>query len=194
MNRFKFSKLSQTRSITGHAKISKVAKIAGIVGALLLVVFVGGKLIFKSNAGSPSAQVAGAAVTHQDLDTSIDIPIDKKSSIKFQLTGADLQNQIILKGQKARAVEGKQFLILTVKLSNSQESRVKINSRDYVRLKAADSDDRLAPNIHNDPIEVQPISDQFTRLGFSVDSSEKHFTLFVGQISEDKTQVDLNFE
>mgnify|MGYP001186333182 CR=1 FL=1 len=177
----------------------KTLKLVGAIAAIILLSLVARKA-FSSNSSSPTNQNStsttseSAAIKKIELDSNLQIAIDDKENISFKIESAELKNEIILKGQKARAVEGKNFLVLNIKLSNPAKQRIKLDTRDYVRLTIMDSEDRLAPSIHNDPVEIQPISDQYTRLGFSVPSDKKQFKLFVGEISEEKTEVDLNLE
>lgn len=117
----------------------------------------------------------------------------EEGKIIYTLETADLRNEIIIKGQKATAVSGKEFLIINLKIKNDQNKEVTINSRDYIRLSAKDNTGWIAPDIHNDPVVVQPISTKYTRLGFAVDEINKSFKLQIGEINKDKTIVDLLF-
>lgn len=185
------------RPMSNIAKLftNKYAKIIAIATLVLLVVLV--LAIFRKPKFSNHQDSLLADETNQeiDLEHSFQIPLGDSSdqNITFRLQSAELKDSIILKGQKARAIQGKQFLIINLKLENDQEQRIKLDTRDYVRLTVNNSEDRLAPQIHNDPVEVQPISDQFTRVGFSISKSDSDFKLFVGPIAKDKTELPLNF-
>lgn len=176
-------------------------KYAVIIGLLLVSVAVASRIFSGSTASSASetkksdSSVAGDRDTKMvELDSSIDIPINKEDdSIMYKVVSAKLTDQVVIQGQQARAVEGRQFLILNLKISNSHEDRVTINTRDFVRLSAVGVEDKLAPSIHNDPVEIQPISDQFTLLGFSVSDTDTDFVLYLGEVSEDKIEVNINF-
>lgn len=189
----KFSRLLQNKT-----KKTKLLKITAAVFALLiLIVITKGTLASKSQSPNQSQTSPSNNKSQQliNLDNSIDISIGTKEeeTISYKLVSAELTDQIILKGQKATAVEGKKFLIINLKLSNTQEKRVKLDTRDYLRLTIEGSEDRLAPSMYNDPVELQPISDQNTRIGFSVPDNATNMKLFLGPISEDKTEIDLNF-
>jgi hypothetical protein len=117
-----------------------------------------------------------------------------KQTYKFTYTieSAQLVDQIIVQGQLAKAVAGKNFLILNLKVTNDNTQGIQINTRDFVRLSGGDTE-WLAADVHNDPVEIQAISTKYTRLGFPVDENQKNFKLQIGEITGDKTIVDLNF-
>ena len=174
---------------------NKIVRITAVVTLVLLVASV---LFISRKPKSSKAQdslLADETTQKITLDHSFQIPLgdDSDQNITFRLQSAELKDSIILKGQKARAIQGKQFLIINLKLENDQERRIKLDTRDYVRLTVNNSEDRLAPQIHNDPVEVQPISDQYTRVGFSISKSDTDFKLFVGPIAKDKAELPLNF-
>lgn len=110
------------------------------------------------------------------------------------LTSAELQDEIVIKGQKANAVKGKEFLIINLKLTNNYSKTIQINTRDYIRLSVNKSDEKLAADIHNDPVEVQAISTKYTRLGFPIDETDKNLTLYVGEINGKKESITLNLK
>ena len=70
---------------------------------------------------------------------------------------------------------------------------IEIDSKDYVRLSVNNSDEWLAPEIHNDPVEVQAISVKNTRLGFTINAKNESLKLLVGEIDKDKQEIELNF-
>lgn len=178
-------------------KKQKSVKIAGLVVATILVVVLVRRMIPSNTTNATTSQTDSqqGLLETQPLDVTLNIPIDEKgnNSIVYKVTGAEIRNSIVLRGQRARAIEGRKFVILNLKLTNSLEQRVSLNSRDYVRMSLAGSEDRLAPSIHNDPVELQPISDQTTRLGFSVDASATNFKFYVGEISGEKQEVEVVF-
>lgn len=196
--------MSQSRSFIRSLLSHKKVKYAGgALLALLVLGFVGSRLSASSKSegvvqiGSTSSTKGDQSdgVKRVQLDHSIDIPVGQDDDvITYRITEAELRDTIVLKGQNAHATDGRQFLVLNIKLSNSLEERIKINTRDYVRLNINNSEDFLAPSIHNDPVEVQPISDQYTRVGFSIKKSDSDLKLLVGEISGDKTEVPITFE
>lgn len=116
------------------------------------------------------------------------------TKLKYYIDQASIQNEIIVKGQKATAVKGREFLIINLKLTNEYSAKLDINTRNYVRLSVNGNEDEwLAPDIHNDPVEVQAQSTKATRLGFPINESDTKMVLRVGEIDGEKQRVELNF-
>ena len=114
------------------------------------------------------------------------------SSISYEIQSIELRDQIIIKGEAATAVKGRTFAILNLKLTNNYTKSVQINARDYVRLILQGSSEKLAADIHNDPVEVQAISTKYTRIGFPIDDTDKKFTLQVGEITGPKQDIKIS--
>ena len=169
-----------------------------IILAVLVVVVLGGVLVSKrtkSSQVSSNNTLADESLQTLPLNHSFEIPLgtDSDKHITFKLVDAQIKDAIILKGQRATSVDGKQFLVVNIKLTNNHEQRIKIDTRDYVRLSVNGTEDKLAPQIHNDPVEVQPISDQYTRLGFSIFKTDTDLKLIVGPVSGEKIEIPLSF-
>ncbi len=134
-----------------------------------------------------------------NLNKDFNFPIkndkgEEAAKIKYTIESAELRQEILIKGQKASAIDGKVFLIINIKLSNESTQKFVINTRDYIRLSINGNDkELLAPDIHNDPVEVQAISTKETRVGFPINRTDKNLKLRVGEINGNKTTIDLNF-
>lgn len=143
---------------------------------------------------------SGAIVkARQVLNKELAVPLkDAKGKeiarIKYLIENAELQDSIIVKGQRARAVKGRTFLILNLKISNNHDQTIEINSRDYIRLFANSKKDAFAADIHNDPVQVQAISSKQTRLGFPINDADKNLTLQIGEIKGKKETVKLDLK
>jgi len=197
--------MARSRNIIGSLLAEKKVRI--ILGGLLIVaivVFIGKKITSGSN--NSVTQVASSALnsnrsTSEDkalattpVGQTIEIPTGRgDNTISYTIVDAEITKSIILQGERARAKEGKQFLILNLKLSNDSENRVQINTRDYVRLSVNGHDDRLPASVFNE-IEVQPISDQYTRIGFSVFEKDTDYKLYLGEITGEKTEIPVSFK
>ncbi len=136
--------------------------------------------------------------THQ-LDREFSFPLrneksEKVAEFKYIVQNAELTREIVVKGQKASAVKGRTFLVLNLKINNDGKQKIQVNSRDYIRLMVNGNDkELLAPDIHNDPVEVQPISTKFTRLGFAINDTDKNLKVQIGEIDAPKQYIDLTF-
>ncbi|OGH10578.1 MAG: hypothetical protein A2857_06840 [Candidatus Levybacteria bacterium RIFCSPHIGHO2_01_FULL_36_15] len=113
-------------------------------------------------------------------------------TIKYSIESVEIQDEIVVRGQIARAVKGKTFLIVNLKLKNGSNQNFQVNARDYVRLSSNNKNDWFAADIHNDPVEIQAISTKDTRLGFPINDNDKNLRLKIGEIAKGKTILNLN--
>lgn len=190
------------KSRNGQNKIKRLIPLAIILVAVL-VVLVGVKTVVQkafgkvSGASDVRVQVAGP-IASRPINKQLEIPIkDDKgkevTKIKYDLQSAELRDEIIVQGQRMVSVKGRVFLILSIKLTNDYNQAINVNARDDVRLVVPGSDDKIAADIHNDPVAVQPASTKITRLGFPIDDSKKHLVLQLGLLDGQKQTIDLNF-
>lgn len=140
-----------------------------------------------------------APLSQQTLNKGFDFPLrDAKgkevSKLKYEIQNVEMRDQIIVKGQRATSVEGRAFLIVNLKITNNFDQSIQLNSKDYVRLIVGSSPEKLAADIHNDPVDVQAISTKFTRLGFPINDNETSLTLQVGEISGQKETIKLDLK
>lgn len=189
-------------------KKKQLIKIA--LPVLLVVLVVGGIIsIIRSLpdakgekvAGSNTAKVSDAYAT-QVLDKHMSFPLkDEKGAVvgnfDYVIQSAELRRQIIVQGRSASAVQGRVFLTLNLKITNNLEKTIQLNTRDYLRLiVASNANEQLAPDIHNDPVEVQAISTKYTRVGIAINEEDANnpIVIKIGEINEDKQTVSLNFK
>lgn len=176
-----------------------------VIGIVVLAVLVSliRSLPDSQSKPSDSTQVAAPnALATINLDKKFSFPLkDEKGTVvgtfDYVIQSAALQKQIIVQGQRATAVNGREFLILNLKITNNLKKTIQLNTRDYIRLiVASDTNEQLAPDIHNDPVEVQAISTKFTRVGIALDDKDtrKTIQLKVGEIDGSKQNIDLNFK
>lgn len=197
-NRFRNLRLSNRGFISGRN-----FRILGvIIFVVLLIFFIRSRVRPSSSAVTASQQSKNTGeVTvraSQELNKEFTFPIKDKGgselgSIKFVISSVELRDQIIVKGKKATSADGRTFLVLSLKITNSFERMIQINTRDYVRLSVDGNENEwLAPDVHNDPVEVQAISTKPTRVAFPVDITSQKFVLQVGEIKGAKEKVELS--
>lgn len=147
---------------------------------------------------SNSQEIATPYAVKQ-IDQELSFPLrnekgDKVSEFKYIVQNAELTREIIVKGQKNTLVKGRAFLVLNLKINNDGKQKIQVNTRDYLRITVNGNEaELLAPDIHNDPVEVQPISTKFTRVGYVIDDTAQNIKLQIGEIDGVKKTVDLNF-
>jgi hypothetical protein len=180
----------------------------GVIVLVTLPVYLITKMVITSNrkplttasSGNNTAEVLGSQTT-SEINYTFSDPISKIKnkegnlpSLTFVVQNAEKRNEILVQGKKATAVEGRTFLILNIKVTNPNSEGYKINTRNYFRLATGGNQTEwLAPDIHNDPVEVQAISTKFTRVGFPINLSDNNLVLQVGKVDGDKQQLPLNF-
>lgn len=138
----------------------------------------------------------GVAQINKNFDFTLKGADGKKvGTFSYTVQTAELDKQIIVKGSRATAIPGRVFLIVNLKLTNTQDQGLQVNTKDYLRLSVnGNTTELLAPEIHNDPVDVQAISTNFTRVGFAVYESDKNYVLKVGEIDGRKTDISLHFK
>lgn len=135
--------------------------------------------------------------SEQKLNKVLSFPLKDQtgkevSKFTYEIQNAELRDQIIVKGQKASAVKGRTFLIVNLKITNNYDKNIELNVKDYVRLIVGNSSEKLAPEIHNDPADVQAISTKYTRVGFAINDTDKNLKLQVGEITGTKETINLS--
>jgi|SRR3989344_1533425 len=145
---------------------------------------------------APRVSVAAAKATSA-LNREFVFPLKDSAGktateMKFTLETAELRDEIIVKGKRAVAIEGRTFLILTFKITSGFTKSLEINTKNYFRLvRNGNETDLLAADIHNDPVVVQPTSTKYTRLGWPINDTDTSMVLLVGEIEGEKTKVEL---
>ncbi|OGM22446.1 hypothetical protein A2863_03915 [Candidatus Woesebacteria bacterium RIFCSPHIGHO2_01_FULL_38_9b] len=170
---------------------------------VFFVVFIFGIAKFVSltdsnSSGSNKVEVEKAKAT-QDINKEYIFPLrdaegNELGTIKYLIEKAELMDQIIVQGQKATTVKGRTFLIITLKITNEYTQAIDMDTKDYVRLSVEPNQEWLAPDIHNDPVEVQAISTKYTRLGFPINESDNNLILRVGEINGTKEEIPLQLK
>lgn len=183
-------------------------KLIFIALAVIVILFLTSSItgIFKnkstdsktSRTNDKRANILSAKSTNT-IDKTFTFPLkdDKNAEVakfKYIIGDVQLQDEIIVKGQRATAVKGRTFLIVNLKIINDSSHTFDINTRDYIRLSIESNNERFAADIHNDPVQIQAISTKPTRLGFPINDTNKKFTLYVGEIKGEKKSIDINLK
>lgn len=173
---------------------------AVVIVVLAAVVFAASRLISggnsssASNSNSSNNSDTAEPRASQDVNKTFEFPVGKNADNKiiFTLEKAEILDEIVVRGQKATAVSGRTFLIVNLKVTNELSQRIEMDTRDYVRLSVNGNDkELLAPDIHNDPVEIQATSTKFGRVGFPINTTDKNLVLLVGEIGKDREKVEL---
>lgn len=181
-----------------YPKIYKYKKIIIIIIAVIIVLAIINLLKddtkTQNYSGFGDQRInAPSTKAKQDINQTFSFTIGK-NKIDYIIENAQLQDEIILKGQIAKSVKGKTFLILNLKIRNNTNELIQVNTRDYVRLSMNDDkNEKIALEIHNDPVSVQPISTKLTRLALPIKDSDKNLVLHVGEIDGKKKNINLKF-
>src|SRR3989344_4101676 len=171
--------------------------------AVVVVIILGAFLYFGRSGtgivGSTNEKPAPSiAKKTKVINKEIEFPIrdgkgNEVSKLKYRIESAQLYDSFIVKGQRARAVQGRTFIILNLKLNNQYTQEIQIKTSDYVRLSVNNKNEFLAPDIHNDPVAVQPISTKYTRIGFAINETDKNLRIRVGEITGKKEEISIKF-
>lgn len=167
-----------------------------IIAVIATVSFFTGRITIPTSIENTQVPLPKVS-SHQVLNKSFSFPIkdlngDTITNLTYTIQSADIQYDIILKGEQASAIRGKTFLVLNLKIINGSDKNVQINTRDYVRLSEGNSKDLLAADVHNDPVPIQPISTKYTRIGFTIDTNQRKILLHIGEIDGKKTLITLS--
>ncbi len=167
-----------------------------ILGALFFAVANSNKETIAVGDNSTKVTIAKPEAT-QNLNKTYEFSLKdtngkEVSKLKFVLENAEIRDEVIVKGKRAISVEGRTFLILNAKITNSYNKTIAVNARDYVRLTVNNSSEKIAADIHNDPVEILADSTKPTRLGFPINDSDKNLTLLVGELTGKKETIKLN--
>jgi len=182
-----------------HYKLAGILAVCGVIFGLGWYFLSGDAQNSGTSLGTSSVQVPGAKKTY-DINRTLSFPIlnnkgDEVSKITYLVEKAELRDEIIVQGRKASSVEGRTFLVITLKLTNSLDTDIEINTRDYVRLQINGSNEYLAADIHNDPVQVAAIATKSTRIAFPIDDNlNQTLALRVGEIKGEKQEIPLEFK
>jgi hypothetical protein len=154
----------------------------------------------SSNANGSLQTNTGSAKKSATINKEFEFPIkdDKDNEItkfKYTIESAEVRDEIVVKGQKVTSVSDRTFLIINIKIINTLDKMVQINTRDYIRLiRNSNPSEQLAPDVHNDPVEVQAISTKLTRVAFPINNTDTDLQLQIGEIIGEKQIIPIPFQ
>ena len=198
--------LSGTNLSRPYSNLPKSIKrnhvLATVVIILLVVAFLAGRYFTPTNStfgNSDQRADAPTPLATQNLNTEFKFPLkDDKgkevAQISYFVKSSNLQDSFIFQGKMAKAIKGRTFLIFDLKITNPYTKTIEINAKDYIRIKANDSDEQLAPEIHNDPVQIQSNSTKYTRIGLPINDSDKDITILIGELSGKKQTIKLDLK
>ena len=117
------------------------------------------------------------------------------SDFEYTIEKAELRDEVLIQGRPARAINGKTFFVVYIKIKNDYKGSLQLNAAEYVRLVVdGNEDELLAPEMNSDPVQIQAISTKSTRIGFPIDDgSVNDLKLQVGEIDGDKDIIEVDF-
>lgn len=182
-------------------KLRKSTKHTAIfLGIVVVIIFMASVALtrFFVTENSDKRITPPEALAVQNLNTKFEFPIRDQeneivANVSYEIEKANLQNEFIYQGKLAKSVKGRTFLVFDLKITNPYEQGIEINTIDYIRVKRNGSEELLAPEIHNDPIQVQANSTKYTRIGLPINETDKNLTVLVGELKGEKQEVKLNF-
>ncbi|MEK6881739.1 MAG: hypothetical protein AABY22_19130 [Nanoarchaeota archaeon] len=169
-----------------------------ILGAVLIAGFLGIRAMVSDSSKSSQTPMLREALKKKDVNKDFAFAIKddtgkEVTKINYKIENVELRDQILVAGKSASSIAGKKFLVLNIKLNNTYNKPIQLTAKDYVRLTVNKSSELVAPDIHNDPVTIQPLSTKETRIGFAIKDSDKNLTLKVGEINGPKTDIEVNF-
>lgn len=183
---------------------SKTLIIIITIFVLLISIFAIQRILTQPPMGDSVSQVDGRVnlngpILKKTINKTFSFPLldqngKEVSRFTYTVDNVELRDQIIVKGQQASAIKGKRFFVINIKLTNNFDKTINVNARDYIRVIVSGSSEKLAPDMHSDPVEVQPISTKLTRLGMTINENDTKIVLQVGEINGKKESIPVNLK
>lgn len=172
---------------------SSKKRIAIAIIFILVISLFGIRTVLKKNGTATAKSVSQSVNKNYDF-TALDnqgkpLPAYK---IKFTISSVEKTNQVLVKDQIFTARNNKTFLIVHIGLKN--DATVPVNSvpGDLVRLVVeSDTENKFAPDLHNNLVYVAAISTKEDRIGFVIPEDAKSFTLTIGELTGKKEEVSV---
>lgn len=175
-----------------------------IILSIVVLILIGISLVGirsqQSNTSRQSQVMVKDANAQVSINKTLSIPVvDNKgkevTKILFEVENAELRDEIIFKGKRNRAVKGRQFLVINLRIENSYNRVIELQTKNFLRLSVNGNEKELfASDVNNDPVEVQAISTKHTRLIFPINDSDKNLVLYLGDVKTKKEKIPLKLQ
>ena len=176
-----------TRQIYRLLKINKRLALIGLVAVIVAVVVgtLGLKLALKRSNASKIITVNKvfrfpAISRGEQREDGIDLFYE--GEVEITVKEIEVAHEVLVKNQPVTAKAGKVYLIAKLDIKNDSTQKLGFMANDVVRLQIGDS--KRAADLHNNLIEVAPVSTREDRVGFIIDSKLKSVKLQFGKFYE----------
>jgi len=173
---------------------NKKRLIVGVVVAIVAFSVVSSNLR-KNSAGASSAKTVTTSVEKSFEFVGLN-NAGKAQAQKIKLTIANVEktNQVQVKEQVFEAKNKKLFMIVNLEMKNDATVALNLIPGDLIRMSVAgDTENKFAPDLHNNLVPIAPISTRIDRVGFVIPQEAKSFTLYIGELEGKKEEVTVEF-
>lgn len=129
------------------------------------------------------------------VDQSVELPVTsgkEKETVIITFTTAEKTDQVVVDDKEIRARQDKLFLIANFEIDNNLVTKATILPAEVIRL-VTEKDKKFAPDLHNNQIDILPISTKIDRVGFVISKDAKDLKLQVGPLTGEKKIIQLSF-
>ncbi|MFV1917715.1 MAG: hypothetical protein ACC618_04535 [Patescibacteria group bacterium] len=109
----------------------------------------------------------------------------------YTLKDYEITKDVYVSGRKAKTTGDKSILVVRLEVINNNDKAVVINTRNYIRLSVNNQESWFAPEIHDDPLEVQSSATKIVSIGFPIKDSDANLRLQVGEPDGEKEVIEL---
>ena len=85
--------------------------------------------------------------------------------------------------------DNKELLVLHIKLTSDTNYGLEILSGDHVRLTKGDSENFVAPDMTDDPVEIRPKSTVKVSIGFTLNKDGESLTIHLGELDGEMKSI-----
>lgn len=156
--------------------------------------------VVSSNLRKKSAGASSAKTVTTNVDKSFEFAglnnAGKAQTQKIRLTIKNVEktNQVQVKEQVFEAKNKKLFMIVNLEMKNDATVALNLIPGDLIRMSvASDTENKFAPDLHNNLVPIAPISTRIDRVGFVIPQEATSFILYIGELEGKKEEVTVQF-